>query len=59
MSVVKGQGHTVDQVSYWLASFSFHISQNNSSWDTAILIFDLETSKIKAMGEVKTQGHIS
>ena len=31
---------------------------DNNSWDTAILKFDLEKSKVKVMGEVKGQGHI-
>ena len=57
--VVKGQVHTVDPVFYYIAYFSFHINQTNNPWDTAILKFDLETSKVKVMSEVKGQGHIS
>ena len=30
----------------------------NNSWDRPILKFDLETSKVKVMSEVKGQGHI-
>ena len=45
-------------VSYWLTSFSFHINQTNNSGDRAISKFDLETSKVKVMSEVKSQGHI-
>ena len=51
MGVIKGQGHTVGQVSYQFASFSFHINQTNNSLDTAILKFNLETSKVKIMRE--------
>ena len=58
MGVVKGQGHTIGPVSYWLTSFSFHINQTNHSWDRAVSKFDLETSKVKVMSEVKGQGHI-
>ena len=39
--------------------FSFHIKQTNNSWNTAISKFDLETSKVKVMSEVKGHGHIS
>ena len=56
MGVVKGQGHTIGPVSYQLNSISFHINQTNNSWDRAISKFDLETSKVKVMSEVK--GHI-
>ena len=63
---LQSQGHGCDQranhivspVSYWLASFSFHINQTNNSWDTAISKFDLEISKVKVMSEAKGQGHI-
>ena len=58
MGVVKGQGHTIDPVSYQLTSFSFHINQTNNSGDRAILKFDLETSKVKVMSEVKGQSYI-
>ena len=58
LGVVKGQGHTIGPVSYYFASFLFHINQTNNSWDTAISKFDLETSKVKVMSEVKCQGHI-
>ena len=37
---------------------SYHINHMNNSWDTAISKFDLETSKVKVMSEVKGQGHI-
>ena len=53
MGVVKGQGHTVGPVSYYRDSFLFPINQTNNSWDTAISKFDLETSKVKVMSEVK------
>ena len=56
MVVVKGQGHTIGPVSYQLTSFSFHINQTNTSWDTAISKFDLVPTKVKVMSEVK--GHI-
>ena len=52
------QGHTIGSVSYQLPSFSFHINQTNNSGDRAILKFNLETSKVKVMSEVKGQGHI-
>ena len=59
MGVVKGQGHTICQVSYLLTSFLFHINQTNNSWDKAISKFDLETSKINVKTEVKGHGHKS
>ena len=49
---------TVRPVPYQFASFSFHIYQTNNSWDTAVAKFDLETSKVKVMTEVKGEGHI-
>ena len=53
------RGGRYRQVSlYQLTSFSFHMNQTNSSWDTTISKFDLETSKVKVMSEVKGQGHI-
>ena len=55
MSVVKGQGHTVGPVSYWITLFSFHINQTNNSWVRAIRNFDIETTKVKVMSEVKGQ----
>ena len=64
---LQSQGHGCDQranhivspVSYWLASFSFHINQTNNSWDTAISKFDLEISKVKVMSEAKrSRSHI-
>ena len=58
MGVVKRQGHTISPVPYQLTSFSFHINQINNSGDRAILKFDLETSKVKVMREVKSQDHI-
>ena len=58
MVVVNGQGHTIGPVSYYLTSFSFNINQTNNSADRAISKFDLETSKVKVMREVKGQGHI-
>ena len=41
-----------------LPSFSFHINQANNSWDTSILKFHLEKSKIKVMSECKGRGNI-
>ena len=70
MGVVKGQDHTVSPVSNWFAFFCFTVSpvsnwfafllfqSENNSWDTAILKFDLEKSKVKVMGEVNGRGHI-
>ena len=58
MGVVKGQGHTICPVSYYLTSFSFNINQTNNSGDRPISKFDLKTSKVKVMKEVKGQGHI-
>ena len=58
MGVVKGQGHTIGPVSYQLTSFSLHIKQTNNSWDISVSKFDLETSKVKVMSEVKGQGPI-
>ena len=58
MGVVNWQGHTIGPVSYKLTSFSFHINQTNKSCNRAISKFDLETSKVKVMSEVKGQGHI-
>ena len=63
---LQGQGHGCGQRarSYnWhsiiLTNFvSFHINQTNNSWERAISKFDLETSKVKVMSEVKGQGHI-
>ena len=52
MGVVKGQYQTV---SYQLTIFSFHINQTNNSWDTAFSKFDLETSKVKVMSDVKVK----
>ena len=52
------QGHAVGPVSYYFASFSFHINQTNTFSDAAISKFDIETSKVKVMNEVKGQGHI-
>ena len=52
------QGHAVGPVSYYFASFSFHINQTNTFSDAAISKFDLETSKVKVMSEVNGQGHI-
>ena len=57
MGIVKGQGQIVGPVTKWFASFAFHINETNNSWDTAILKFDLEKSKVKFMGAVKGQGH--
>ena len=63
----QGQGHGCGQrprsyswPSILLTSFFFifHINQTNNPWDTAFTKFDLETSKVKAMSEVKDQGHI-
>ena len=56
--VVKGQGHAVGPISYYLTSFSFHINQTNNSRERALSKFDLETSKVKVMSEVKGKGHI-
>ena len=64
---LQSQGHGCDQranhivspVSYWLASFSFHINQTNNSRDTAISKFDLEISKVRVMSEAKrSRSHI-
>ena len=55
MCVVKEQHHTLFWV--WCFLFVSHQSDNNS-WDTAILKFDLEKSKVNFKGEVKGQGHI-
>ena len=63
---LKSQGHGCDhreksysQTNILLICFlSFHFNQTNNSWDTAISKFDLETSKVKVMSEVKGQGHI-
>ena len=58
---LQGQGHGCGQWARLCSqptSFSLHINQNNNSWDTAILKFDLEKSKVKVMGEVKGQGPI-
>ena len=58
MGMVKGQGHTVSPVSNLFTYLSFHINQNNNSWNIAISKYDLEKSKVKVMGEVKGWGHI-
>ena len=62
---LQGQDHGCGQraSSYnWpnilLTWFSFHINQTNNSCNRAISKFDLETSKVKVMSEVKGQGHI-
>ena len=62
---LQGQCHVGSQGarSYSLPSikfihFSFYINETNNSCDTAISKFDLEKSKVKAMSEVKGQGHI-
>ena len=47
----------IDSHPFRSMSISHHQSDNNS-WDTAILKFDLEKSKVKVMGDVKSQGHI-
>ena len=41
-----------------LLSFCFTSIKKNNAWDTAILKFDLEKSKVNVTGEVKGQGHI-
>ena len=41
-----------------LTPFSFHINQTNNSGDRAILKFDLETSQVMVMSEVKGEGHL-
>ena len=46
----------VSPVSLEFPPVSFHINQTNNSWDTATSQFELETSKVKAMSDVK--GHI-
>ena len=63
---LQGQGHgcgqrarSYNRPSIILTHFlSFHINQTNNSGDRAISKFDLETSKVKVMSEVKGQGHI-
>ena len=47
---LKGQGHGCGQRA--------RPYSQPSIWDTAILKFDLEKSKVKVMGEVKGRGHI-
>ena len=59
MGVVKRKGDTFGAASYWFISFSFHMNQTNNCWDTAMLKFVLENSKVKVMSEVKGQGHIA
>ena len=58
IGVVKGQGHMVGPVSSCFASFLSHISQINNPWDTAISKSDLEKSKVKIMGELKSQRYL-
>ena len=41
-----------------MAGGLMHCNQTNNSGDRAILKFDLETSKVKVISEVKGQGHI-
>ena len=62
---LQGQGHGCGQRarSYSrpriiLTHYLVISNQTNNSWDTAMLKFDLETSKVKVMSEVKSQGHI-
>ena len=63
---LKGQGHgcgqrarSYNRPSIILTHFlTFNINQTNNSWDRAISKFDLETSKVKVMSEVKGQGNI-
>ena len=62
---LKGQGHgcgqrarSCNRPSIISTPSSFHINHTNNSGDRAISKFDLETSKVKVMSEVKGQGHI-
>ena len=62
---LQGQGHgcgqrarSYIQPSIILTHFVFISHQTNNSWERAISKFDLETSKVKVMSEVKGQGHI-
>ena len=59
---LKGQGRGWDRKAWsysrpsiLLSSFLLYINQNTNSWDTAISKFDLETTKVKVMREVKCE----
>ena len=58
MSVVKGQDNTLSPVCNWLVFFWFHISEMTIPEKQEHLKVDLDKSKVKVMGEVKSQGHI-
>ena len=64
---LHGQGHgcgqrarSYNRPSIIVNSLPFHFTsiRPNNSGDRAISKFDLETSKVKVMSEVKSQGHI-
>ena len=62
---LQGQGHgcgqrarSYNRPSIILTHFIFISHQTNNSWERSISKFDLETSKVKVMSEVKGQGHI-
>ena len=63
---LQGQGHgcghrarSYNQPSIISTHFLFiHINQTNNSGDREISKFELETSKVKVMSEIKGQGHI-
>ena len=66
-SLVWSKGKVIQSAQYHInmypvsnqrTSFSFHINQTNNSWNRAISKFDLETSKVKVMSEVKGEGHM-
>ena len=55
-SWVWSKGKVIHLAQYHINSLPFHLT--NNSGDRAISKFDLETSKVKVMSEVKGQGHI-
>ena len=57
-SWVWSKGKTILSAQYLIdLLFVLHQTENNS-WDTTVLKFDLEKSKVKVRGEVKARGHI-
>ena len=59
-SLVWSCGKTIQSTQYLIDLLSFRFTSiRNNSRDTAILKFDLEKFMVRAMGEVKGQGHSS
>ena len=59
-SWVWSKGKVIQSAQYHINSLRFHLTYNqtNNSRERAMSKFDLETSKVKVMSEVKGQGHI-